>query len=237
MPVFARRPRAPSRTGREAMMMRMTRGILVSSLAAAAIALSFAAGIARADPQPQPPNAMTGFSQNHNAPVQINAQSLEVRDKKHMAIYSGNVVLVQGDTTLRCKTLVVYYDGGQAGGRPVKASTSAPAGNQQIRRIEATGGVVMTQKGQTATGEKAIYDISDDTVRLFPAPGGTVAITQGPNVVQGQRLVVHLDTGLSHIEGARSLIVPNSTKGQNQPAAPAPRSAPKPRATSRPSLY
>jgi lipopolysaccharide export system protein LptA len=98
----------------------------------------------------------------------------------------------------------------------------------------------MTQKGQTATGEKAIYDIADDTVRLFPAPGGMVAITQGPNVVQGQRLIVHLDTGLSHIEGARSLIVPNSTKGQNQPAAapaPAARSAPKPRATTRSGLY
>ena len=219
-------------------MMRMIRVHLLSSLAAAAIALGVAEAQAEPPPQPQPPNAMQGFSQNHNAPVQINAQSLEVLDKKRMAKYSGNVVLVQGDTTLRCKTLVVYYDGAQAGGRSVKAATSAPGVNQQIRRIEAIGGVVMTQKGQTATGEKAIYDIADDTVRLFPAPGGTVAITQGQNVVQGQRLIVHLDTGLSHVEGARSLIVPNSTKGQNQPTPALPsRPAPKPRATTRSGLY
>ena len=215
--------------------MRTTLGSLLSSLAA----LALAAGIAHAQPQPQQnTNALQGFSQNRNEPVQINARTLEVRDKKKMATYSGNVVLVQGDTTMRCKTLVVYYDGGQAGGPPVKSSTPAPAGSQQIRRIEATGSVVVTQKGQTATGEKAIYDISDDTVRLFPAPGGTVTVTQGPNVVRGPRLIVHLDTGVSHFEGeggVYSLIVPGANKSENQPAAPAqhpaPHTAPKARST------
>ncbi len=219
--------------------MRMTLGNLLSSLAALALTV----GIAHAQPQPQSqqPNALQGFSQNRSEPVQINAQTLEVRDKKKIATYSGNVVLVQGDTTLRCKTLVVFYDAGEAGGPAVKATTPAPAGSQQIRRIEATGSVVVTQKGQTATGEKAIYDIADDTVRLFPAPGGVVAVTQGPNVVRGPRLVVHLDTGVSHFEGeggVYSLIVPNSTnKGDNRAAPPAaphpppPHAAPKARST------
>jgi len=217
-------------------MMRMTLCKVLSSLAA----LALAACVAQAQPQqPGQTNALQGFSQNRNEPVQINARTLEVRDKKKMATYTGNVVLVQGDTTLRCNVLVVYYDGGQAGGPPVKSSTPAPAGNEQIRRIEATGSVVVTQKGQTATGEKAIYDISDDTVRLFPAPGGTVAVTQGQNIVRGPRLIVHLDTGVSHFEGeggVYSLIVPNSTKGENPPAAaaarPAARTPPKSRATS-----
>jgi lipopolysaccharide export system protein LptA len=95
----------------------------------------------------------------------------------------------------------------------------------------------VTQKGQTATGEKAIYDMTDDTVRLFPAPGGFVAVTQGPNVVRGPRLIVHLDTGVSHFEGdggVYSLIMPNSTKSENQPAAaPAQHPAPTPRASPR----
>jgi lipopolysaccharide export system protein LptA len=214
------------------MTMRMTLGKLLSAFAA----LALASAIAHAQ-QPQQPNALQGFSQNRNEPVQINAQTLEVRDKKKMATYSGHVVLVQGDTTLHCKVLVVYYDGGQAGGPAVKSSTPAPAGSQQIRRIEATGSVVVTQKGQTATGEKAIYDMTDDTVRLFPAPGGFVAVTQGPNVVRGPRLIVHLDTGVSHFEGdggVYSLIMPNSTKSENQPAAaPAQHPAPTPRASPR----
>jgi lipopolysaccharide export system protein LptA len=213
------------------------------------MALGMALGVAQAQPQPQPqpsasqPNALQGFSQNRNQPVQINAQTLEVRDKSKVATYSGNVRLVQGDTTLRCKVLVIYYDGGQVAGQSVKAATPGPAGNSQIRRIEATGNVIVSQKDQTATGEKAIYDISDDTVRLFPAAGSNVTVTQGPNIVSGQRLIVHLDTGISHFEsdghgpGVVSLIVPNSMKNDNHaaPAAPAtthqatPHAAPKPR--------
>ena len=206
----------------------MTMRIMLGNLLSAIAVLALAGAVAQAQ-QPQQPNALQGFSQNRNEPVQINAQTLEIRDKKKMATYSGNVVLVQGDTTLRCKTLVVYYDGGQAGGPAVKSSTPTPAGGQQIRRIEATGNVVVTQKGQVATGEKAIYDITDDTVRLFPAPGGFVAVTQGPNVVRGPRLIVHLDTGVSHFEGdggVYSLIVPGTNKGESQPAAPAARPAP-----------
>jgi lipopolysaccharide export system protein LptA len=223
----------------------MTMRMMFTSLSCL-MALTVALGVAQAQPQPQqssaPPNALQGFSQNRNQPVQINAQTLEVRDKTKVATYSGNVKLVQGDTTLHCKTLIVYYDG-QPGGASVKAATPGPAGSQQIRRIEAIGSVIVTQKDQTATGDKAIYDISDDTVRLFAAPGGVVAVTQGPNVVRGPRLTVHLDTGVSHFEGGEvySLIVPSNVKNDNH-AAPAaqktaPHAAPKPRTTNPSGLY
>jgi lipopolysaccharide export system protein LptA len=221
------------------MTMRMKFGSL-SCLMAFCIAL----GVAQAQPQPQPqqssapPNALQGFSQNRNQPVQINAQTLEVRDKSKVATYTGNVKLVQGDTTLRCKTLIVYYDGNQAGGETVKSATPGPSGSQQIRKIEAIGNVIVTQKDQTATGEKAIYDTGDDTVRLFASSGGYVTVTQGPNIVRGPRLTVHLDTGVSHFEGGDvySLIVPNAVKNENhdnKTAAPAthqaaPHAAPKP---------
>ena len=167
---------------------------------------------------PEPPqpsgqrNALQGFSQNRNEPVNIKSVSLDVRDKSKIATFSGNVQLVQGDTTMRCKTLVVHYDG-DTSGPPVQAATPGPAGSQQISRMEAMGGVFVTQKDQTATGERAIYDLKTNTVTLYPAPGGTVAVTQGPNVVRGQSLVVHLDTGVSHfVGGVESLFVPNSTK-------------------------
>jgi lipopolysaccharide export system protein LptA len=233
------------------MMMRMK--FSLSCLTAFCVAL----GVAQAQPQPQPqqssapPNALQGFSQNRNQPVQINAQTLEVRDKSKVATYTGNVKLVQGDTTLRCKILIVYYDGAdQAAGQTVQASTPGPSGSQQIRKIEAIGNVIVTQKDQTATGEKAIYDTGDDTVRMFAAPGGYVAVTQGPNVVRGPRLTVHLDTGISHFEGGDvySLIVPKAMKTDNHatpaapPAAPTahqatPHATPKSRSTSPSDLY
>jgi len=167
--------------------------------------------------EPQPgsqTNALQGFSQNRDQPVKIDAASLEVRDRSKVATFSGNVHLVQGDTTLRCKTLVVYYDGDTTGGPSVTAATAGPTGSQQIRRMEAKGGVLVTQKDQTATGESAIYDMKDNTVTLIAPSGGSVAVTQGGNVMKGDRLVVDLASGVSHLKGNISgLIIPSSTKG------------------------
>jgi len=56
------------------------------------------------------PNAMQGFSQNRDQPIQIEAVSLEMRDKKKEATFAGNVKVVQGDTTMTSKTLVVFYE-------------------------------------------------------------------------------------------------------------------------------
>src|SRR6476619_1430840 len=82
------------------------------SFAAAALALAL---IASSDVLAQGamsgvPNAMQGFSQNRDQPIQIEAASLEMRDKKKEATFAGNVKVVQGDTTMTSKTLVVFYD-------------------------------------------------------------------------------------------------------------------------------
>src|SRR5262245_52076893 len=58
------------------------------------------------------PNAMQGFSQNRDQPIQIEAATLEMVDKKKEATFSGNVKVVQGDTTMTSKSLVVFYDSG-----------------------------------------------------------------------------------------------------------------------------
>ena len=220
----------------------------------------------QSQPQPQaqapppaqpsgPPNALQGFSQNRDQPVNIKADALEVRDRNKVATFSGSVHLVQGDTVLRCKTLVVFYDQDDAGAPAVKSATPGPAGSSQIRRMEAKGAVVVTQKDQTATGESAIYDLKSNTVTLVAAAGGNVAVTQGPNVMTGERLVVDLTTSVSHLSGGSrgvsGLIHPGTTqgaktdnkapdpKGGDPKAAPkdAPKDAPKARATNPSGLY
>ncbi|HUI98524.1 MAG TPA: LptA/OstA family protein [Xanthobacteraceae bacterium] len=217
-------------------MMRAPRHPLLAALAAAAI---LAAGLTAASAQPkparQPPapepsgprNALQGFTQNRNEPVKITSVSLDVRDRNKMATFAGNVQLVQGDTTLRCKTLVVYYDGDDAS-RPPGSSAPLPGagGNSQIRRMEAKGDVVVTQKDQTATGDSAIFDAKDNTVRLYPPSGGTVVVSQGPNVVRGPRLVVHLDTGVSHFEGGIEMYAVPSQHPSGAPGAPPAPAAP-----------
>ena len=188
-----------------------------------------AAGAVQAQQSSAPPNAMQGFSQNRNEPVDIKADALEFQNEKKMAIYKGRVHLVQGDTTLRCKILIVHFDNDQAGaqaggqGPAVKPSAATTPGGGKIRLMEAIGQVIVVQKDQTATGDKAIYDMPTNSVTLSSGAGGFVTVTQGPNVVRGPRLVVHLDTGVSHFEGGRveSLFVPGANKGGNTKTAPA----------------
>ena len=72
-----------------------------------------------AQPSKGPPNALQGFSQNRDQPVHIEAATLEVRDKDKVATFSGNVHVTQGDTGMRCKSLVVYYE--QNVPRPTRA--------------------------------------------------------------------------------------------------------------------
>jgi lipopolysaccharide export system protein LptA len=154
-----------------------------------------------------PPNALQGFSQNRDEPVRIRAASLEVREKDKMATFTGDVYVLQGDTELRCKVLVVFYEeettpqpSQQANAaRPVKAAEPGPGGDRQIRRIEAKGNVVVVQKDQNAAGDAATFNMRENTVTLV----GNVVVTRGADVLRGQRLVVDLTSGVSRMDQGR----------------------------------
>src|SRR3954451_10548488 len=88
------------------------------SFAAAALALIMSADAVAQGAMSGVPNAMQGFSQNRDQPIQIEAASLEMRDKKWEATFSGNVKVVQGDTTMTSKSLVVFYDSAPAPSTP-----------------------------------------------------------------------------------------------------------------------
>ena len=170
-------------------------------LIAAALVLIMC-GAVRAQTAPQgPPNALQGFSQNRDQPVHIEAATLEVRDKQKEATFSGDVRVKQGDTGLRCKSLVVFYEQDAADKtKTLQAAAPGPGGEQRIKRLEARGGVVVTQKDQTATGELGIFDMKSNTVTLT---GNPVVMTQGQNVLRGEKLVVDLTSGVSRVEGGR----------------------------------
>jgi lipopolysaccharide export system protein LptA len=188
---------------------------------------------AQKNPSPQnqgPPNALQGFSQNRDQPVKIQSDGLVVRDKDKMATFTGNVHVIQGDTEMRSKVLVVYYlDSSKPGPTPATTMKTAQPGaapgsgeqQQQIRRIEATGGVLVTQKDQNAAGDNGIFDMQSNTVTL----NGNVVVTRGKDVVRGQRLVVDLNTGVSRIDGGRvdALFGSPPPNGEANPPGPPPR--------------
>jgi len=147
-----------------------------------------------------------GQFENKDAPVQIEATTLEVHDKSKTATFSGNVQVVQGDTTMRCRSLVVFYGQevglGEAGGAQAttvttgKSALGGSKGAQNIRRIEARGGVTVLTKDQSATGDLGIYDLKTKTITL----SGNVVVSQGQNVIHGERVVVDTETGNARVE-------------------------------------
>jgi lipopolysaccharide export system protein LptA len=151
-------------------------------------------------------------------PIDIESDRLEVDDKKHTAIFIGNVSVTQGDNNLKAPRLEVFYESaGQAQGagkagqgsktaKPVKtASTATPAdpmSSGQIRIIHASGGKVVvtsTKDRQEATGDDAIYDVKAQQITLT---GKEVVISQGLNKVKGTKLVIDLTKGTADFVNA-----------------------------------
>jgi lipopolysaccharide export system protein LptA len=168
--------------------------------------------------QSAPANPLQGFSQNSDQPIKIVSTSLEVRDKDHVATFIGNVHVTQGDTTMKCKTLVVFYD--QSAGPAAPKTAQSGSSNQQIKRLEAKGGVVITQKDQTATGDTGVFDMKTNTATLI----GNVVVTQGENVVRGDKMVIDMTTGVSRVEAVNkgrveSLITPSKGPPGGQPGS------------------
>ena len=133
--------------------------------------------------------------QNNGQPIHIEAMTLEIRDKDKTATFSGNVKVVQGDTTMRCRTLVVFYGPEEGAGAtkaaaaPTSTESQAAPGMPQggnIRRAEARGDVTVVSKDQNASGDLGVYDTKTKTITLT----GNVVISQGKNVVRGERVVV-----------------------------------------------
>ena len=214
----------------------MTRRLTFWTVMAALLASGLAVAQTPRPAAAPPVQSLIGGGQDQDQPVQIEAASLEVRDTAEMATFSGDVQVVQGDTTMKCQKLVVFY--GQEVGIAQKevgiaqnappaakpdtkpaAAPAGPKGAQNIRRIEARGGVTVITKDQNASGDLGVYDLIAKTITLT----GNVVVSQGQNVIHGERVVVDTVSGNARVESnnqggggtpsrVRALIQPN----QNQ---------------------
>jgi len=138
------------------------------------------------------------YQANTDAPIDIEADVLEVDDKQKQAVFKGNVVARQAGFSLKAKELAVYY-AGQPSGDITSANADAGGANGRIRRIEAKGKVlVTTNDDQSATSEWANFDVEQQVVTI----GGNVVLSQGENVLRGDRLVIDLQSGKSRFEVA-----------------------------------
>lgn len=142
--------------------------------------------------------SLGGFSQDSDEPIAIEADQLEVRDEEGLATFIGNVVVRQGDVTLTASTLNVYY----TGSAQERGTDQEGGAGQEIDRLEAIGGVVVTSGDQKASGDRGVFEAKTEVITLT----GNVVLTQGANVLRGTRMVVDLAAGTSRVfsEGGAS---------------------------------
>jgi lipopolysaccharide export system protein LptA len=151
----------------------------LSQLRPALVALMIAASAAGAMAQAARKGAGSLLpGSNSKEPVNIEAQKLDYYDRDQKLVYTGNVVAVQGASTLKCTVLVSYLDKPPTGG------------SGRVRRMEATGPVTITSRDQVGTGDRGVYEKSESKVYLY----GNVTLSEGTNVTRGDRLVYDLNT-------------------------------------------
>lgn len=131
--------------------------------------------------------AQTSALKGHdsNAPVDVEADRIEVQDRADKAVFSGNVRVKQGTLNMSASRLNVSYANGAGSG-------------VQIQRLDASGGVVVQSPSETARGNFAIYDLNR---RLITMLGG-VTLIRGANEVRGGRLVIDLTSGRATVDGS-----------------------------------
>lgn len=165
-----------------------------------------------------------GEALQKDKPIQISSDKLDVFQNEHKAIFSGNVIAVQGTTTMRSAEMIVFYRDSAAPAKPgvkdkktaVEAieptEEDAPAADpssvadgasvkpptQGIYRIDATGKVVFTTPTETAIGDKGVYLVDNETIDLT---GKSVTLTRGDNILKGNRVVYNMATNRSVLTG------------------------------------
>lgn len=125
-------------------------------------------------------------------PIDISSRQLEVFQDRQQSVFSGDVVVVQAEKTLRADRLTVFFDD-----------------QNQIRRIEAEGSVQIIDPLRTARGDRGIYDQQENALYLF----GHAEVSQGENRVAGDEIILYLNENRSVVKSSdsgrvRALIVP-----------------------------
>lgn len=171
--------------------------------------------------QPAAGTPFAGFGSNSKEPIKIDANKLEVFDKENKAVFTGDVVALQGQTTMRCSVMTVLYAQSRDGQtrQPATPPPASPgAGGNSIRQIDCDGPVSLLSGTQSATSNKLVYDAAKDLVTLT----GKVVIADCDNVQRGERAVYDVKTGRATVDaGPTGRVQGVFTPGSDEKKAPA----------------
>jgi lipopolysaccharide export system protein LptA len=119
--------------------------------------------------------------QDPNAPVEVSADSLSVDQNDGSAVFSGNVLIVQGNMRMAAPKVHVHYNDETSG----------------IAKLVATGGVTVVNGADAAEAQTANYQVEDGVIVMI----GDVLLTQGNNALSTEKMTVNLDAGTAQMDG------------------------------------
>lgn len=144
------------------------------------VAVAAVAAPLQAAPAPKAVSGSLTGQRDNNAPINISSDSFQADLNAKTGTYSGNVMVVQGDTKLRANQ--------------VRVSTV----NGKADKVIATGKVVVDSPASgTATGDNGVYSVGPRTVMM----AGNVVLKKGKDVMKGCQLTVNLNTGQATLGG------------------------------------
>lgn len=151
---------------------------------------------------------------DHDKPIQIVSDRMNVDDANHVSTFEGKVDLVQGTLHLMAEKIVVTED---AAGNKHCVATGRPASFRQ-RREE-------TNEQVEGYGERIEYDSSLETVDLYVQ----ARVKRDQDDVRGDHITYSTQTEVFHVSGRQdSGRVRATIQPKNKDAPPAPKSgAPK----------
>lgn len=142
-------------------------------------------------------------------PVSYSADNLEYFDSERRLLLVGNVDIVQNDARLRADRITLFFSGTSGG------EAQQGLGSGDIERMIAEGEVYYVRPAQSARGNRAVYEISQDSVTF----SGNVVVASEENVIRGETLVLNIGNRRTVIRPqgggrVRGVFVP-SEGGQN----------------------
>ncbi|RWO79417.1 MAG: LPS ABC transporter substrate-binding protein LptA [Mesorhizobium sp.] len=167
-------------------------------LAALGLALGLALAAAPALAQSRTTSQLSGLKLSGDKPIQIESDKLEVRQADSVAVFTGNVNVVQGPTLLKAGKMTVYYvKDPDAAAKGEQASGAAMTGSADIDRLEVANKVYIKSDDQVATGDSGTFDMKTEVLVLS---GSKVVLSQGDNVLVGCKLTVQMKSGLAQVD-------------------------------------
>lgn len=124
-------------------------------------------------------NSFATAKLDSDQPIEIAADTLEVRQEDRIAIFTGNVEAIQGNIRLKASEMTVSYGEGE---------TEGAFG--EVSHIKVNGDVVLTTPDESAKSDSGHYNVRKEQITLQ----GHVVLARGKNLLRGDHLIYNLKT-------------------------------------------